>query len=261
MLQLGALGIRGEAGAGIVMDWRSQWSRLIREKVLTHYLVPDSRFGLPAGLVPHLPQRAPISLVDVGANRGEFAASVHAHCGLKSAVLIEPQPDLAALLATQFHGVPVKIANAAVSNAPGRARFNVLEADSCSSLLPILPDAGFSSREIDTRVKAQYDVDVFTLDEVLTRLEWSGVVDLLKIDTQGNELQVIDGATRTLSMVRFLWIEVSFRQLYEGDALFSTVHERLSRLGFRLYSLHEVFRGANRELLQADALFLGPEAA
>jgi FkbM family methyltransferase len=246
-------------GASVMIDARSRWSRLIREKVLSHYLVPDSRFGLPAGLVPHLPRQVPVSLVDVGANRGEFAASVRAHCGLNGALLIEPQPDLAALLSKEFQDA--KVANAAVSNAPGRARFNVLEADSCSSLLPILPDAGFSGRQIDTRVKAQYDVDVFTLDQVLAQSGWSNTIDVLKIDTQGNELQVIEGAVHTMPLVRLLWIEVSFRKLYEGDALFSTVHERLSALGFRLYSLHEVFRDANRELLQADALFLGPKAA
>jgi hypothetical protein len=63
-----------------------------------------------------------------------------------------------------------------------------------------------------------------------------------------------------MPMVRLLWIEVSFRSLYEGDALFEQVHTRLSALGFRLYSLHDVFRGVDRELLQADALFLGPRA-
>lgn len=235
-------------------------SRRLREAVLSHYLVPDSRFGLPSGLVPHLPRLVPVRVVDVGANRGAFSAAVRDHCGLQDALLIEPQPDLANALAGRFPEASVRVERVALSDTPGRARFNVVEADSCSSLLPIIPEAGFRDRAIDTRVRSQIDVEVRMLDDVVQRNAWSGVIDLLKIDTQGNELRVLEGAVDTLRQVRLLWIEVSFRKLYEGDTQFAPLHDRLTTLGFRLYSLHEVFRSARRELLQADALFLGPRA-
>lgn len=241
-------------------DWRVALSRRLREAVLSHYLVPDSRFGLPSGLVPHLPRRVPVSVVDVGANRGDFSAAVRDHCGLRAALLIEPQPELKDNLSARFPEQTVRVEQVAVSDAPGRVRFDVLEADACSSLLPIIPGAGFDDRAIDTRVRAQVDVDVLTLDDVLRRAAWSGVIDVLKIDTQGNEVQVLNGASDTLPLVRLLWIEVSFRRLYEGDTQFAPLHDRLTSLGFRLYSFHEVFRSARRELLQADALFLGPRA-
>jgi FkbM family methyltransferase len=249
-----------DAAMSALARWRASVSRRVRQTILAHYLVPDSRFGLSSGLVPHLPQRVPVTLVDIGANRGNFAATIRAHCGLRSALLIEPQPDLAGGLSQRFPEQTVAIARVAVSDRSGRARLDVLEADSCSSLLPILPEAGFRDRGIDTRVRSQIDVEVVTVDELLYRHAWSGIIDVLKVDTQGTELQVLNGAERTLPLVRLLWIEVSFRRLYDGDAPFATVHERLSALGFRLYSLHEVFRSARRELLQADALFLGPQA-
>jgi hypothetical protein len=108
-------------------------------------------------------------------------------------------------------------------------------------------------------VKQRVDVQVTTLDRLVDQHQF-GDVDLLKLDTQGNELRAINGALATLARSRLLWIEVSFRSLYEGDAQFDQVHARLLQLGFRLYSLQDVFRGADRELLQADALFLGPKA-
>ena len=74
-----------------VKRWRDQLSPWIRERVLQHYLVPYSRFGLPPGLVPHLPTKQAVTLVDVGANRGEFTSAVQAHCGVERAVLVEPQ--------------------------------------------------------------------------------------------------------------------------------------------------------------------------
>lgn len=241
-------------------SWRQSVSRRIREKVLTHYLVPDSRFGLDPGLVPHLPLGTPITLVDVGAHNGDFADVIRQHCGLTSALLIEPQPALAASLKARFSSDPVRVANVAISDSAGRQPFEILEADTCSSLLTVRPEVGFNDREIDVRVRQRVEVDVTTLDAVVGQHLPDGPIDLLKVDTQGNEMRVIEGGAGVLARTRLLWIEVSFRSLYEGDTTFERINARLFESGFRLYSLHEVFRGADRELLQADALFLGPHA-
>jgi FkbM family methyltransferase len=228
--------------------------------VLTHYLVPDSRFGLDPGLVPHVPRDRPITLVDVGAHQGDFADVIRRHCGLAAAVLVEPQPALAAALSRRFPSAGVQVANVAVSDVIGTQPFEILEADTCSSLLTVRPEAGFQDRNIDVRVRERLNVPVTTLDTIVGQHLPYGTIDLLKVDTQGNELKVIEGGLGSLERTQLLWIEVSFRSLYEGDAPFGRVYARLLELGFRLYSLHDVFRGADRELLQADALFLGPQS-
>lgn len=240
--------------------WRDRASRAVRERVLRHYLVPYSQFGLDAGLVPHLPRGREITLVDIGCNRGDFTAAVAAHAGIRRAVLVDPQPALAPDLRRRFPDDRFQIASVALGERDSVAEFAILAADSCSSLLTVKPEAGFAGRQIDTTVTERRQVEVTSLDELLKRQQWLGTVDLLKIDTQGNELSVLKGAARSLRSVRLLWIEVSFHSLYEGDALFPEVHGFLSAAGFRFYSLHEVFRNANRELVQADALFLGPLA-
>jgi FkbM family methyltransferase len=214
---------------------------------------------LDAGLVPHLPQGVPISLIDVGANRGDFAAVIARHCGVRRALLVEPQTERCAELAARFAGQPVEIAQCALLDEPGEAMLNVLGADSCSSLLDV-DAASFEARGIDVTTHARQQVPVTTLDALLAARSWQGPVDLLKLDTQGTEMKILRGAAETLSRVRLLWIEVSFRSLYQGDGLFHEIHAELTRAGCRLYSIHDgVFRGADGELLQADALFLGPQ--
>ncbi len=64
------------------------------------------------------------------------------------------------------------------------------------------------------------------------------------------------GAQQSLKRTRLIWVEVSFRPLYEGSAVFSEVYDFLAGHGFYLGGLQEGFRGDGRELLQADALFL-----
>ena len=240
--------------------WHDALSLRIRERVLRHYLVPYSHVGLDAGLVPHLPRRTAVTLVDIGAHRGEFTAAVEAHCGIRKAVLVEPQPSLQLALEERFVGDRFHVCNDALSDHSGAQAFEILAADSCSSLLQVKAETGFRDRQIDVSVKERREVRLSTLDEVMARRPWDDPIDVLKVDTQGTELDVLRGATGTLLRVRYLWIEVSFRSLYEGDALFPEIHGFLSGRGFRFFSLHDVFRAADRELLQADALFLGPMA-
>ena len=240
--------------------WRDSLSRRVRQRVLRHYLVPYSRFGLDSGLVPHLAERSPVTLVDIGANRGDFAATIEAHCGIRRALLVEPQPARCEELRGRFPTPAFHVRNCALLDREGAAGLDVLGADRCSSLLPVKAEMGFAGRGIDTTVRERIQVPVATLDALLSEPGWEMPIDVLKIDTQGTELQVLQGGRASLARVRLLWIEVSFRSLYEGSALFPEIHEFLGRAHFKLYSLHEVFRGEDQELLQADALFLGPLA-
>ncbi len=135
---------------------------------------------------------------------------------------------------------------------------DILNFDYSSSILPVLHGVGGADQLLDLGVRERIVVPVRTLDDVLDEAGWIGAIDLLKIDTQGAELRVLKGGMRGLERVRLIWIEVSFRPLYEGSAVLSDVYAFLRSQGFRLYSLHEGFRGVDGELLQADALFLGP---
>jgi FkbM family methyltransferase len=82
--------------------------------------------------------------------------------------------------------------------------------------------------------------NVRTLDDAL---EDAGVTDpdVLKIDTQGSELLILQGATRTLQSVVAAKVEVEFLELYEGQPLFAEVDALLRASGFELIDLDRVF--------------------
>jgi len=233
---------------------RFRASGLLKALVFGFYKLPFSRFGLEPGLVPFLPPQSPITMVDVGAASGEFAATVQAHCGLRSALLVEPQPAFYRQLEERFPGPTMTVHNCAVSDASGTMPMEILNANYSSSLLPVIPEAGGANRRLDLSVRETIVVDVRRLDDLARQV--TGDIDLLKIDTQGSELHVLRGAVETLRRVRLIWIEVSFVPLYEGSALFADVHALLRQHRFYLHSLHDGFRGDHGELLQADALFI-----
>jgi len=172
------------------------------------------------------------------------------------ALLVEPMPARCRELEARFTDPRFMILQCAVSDSVGRVQFDILNADYSSSMLPVLPEVGGAGDRLDLRVKQRIDVETRPLDALVAEAALPGTIDLLKIDTQGAELHVLRGAAATLPRVRIIWVEVSFRAMYEGSALFAEIHDFLSASGFRFYSLHEGFRGADGELLQADALFL-----
>lgn len=231
-------------------------SGLVKRAVLGFYGIPHSLHGIDSGLVRFLPAGAPITLIDVGASSGQFTAAIAGHCGVRNAVLAEPLPERCRELRAKFDDARFAIHQCAVSNIAGITQMDILNFDYSSSLLSVIPTVGGAGTRLDLTVKERITVPTRTLDDLVAESGVSGAIDLLKIDTQGTELDVLKGAHRVLPRVRMIWTEVSFRAMYEGSALFADVQGLLVQNGFRLCTIQEGFRGADGELLQADALFL-----
>ena len=77
---------------------------------------------------------------------------------------------------------------------------------------------------------------------------------LLKIDVQGFELEVLKGATGMLPHIDAVYVEASYVELYEGQALHEEIERFLIEAGFTLdgrFNTH-IHQG---EPVQADLLF------
>lgn len=199
-------------------------SLAVRERVMRHYRMPFSRAGLEAGLVDLLPQGRSINLVDIGASSGDFAQTVNDHCGVRNALLIEPQPARVSELLARFPYSHFSIEQCAIADSERIVQMDVLNWHYSSSLLPLRHDMPALDKSFDFAVRERVPVCVRTLDEVMSKYVWRDEgVDLLKVDVQGGELSVLCGAQATLRRVRSIWTEVAFRTIYEGGALFSDI--------------------------------------
>jgi FkbM family methyltransferase len=108
-------------------------------------------------------------------------------------------------------------------------------------------------------------VDACPLDELLAA-EHIDDIDFLKVDTQGSERYVIEGAAHALaSSAVGVEVEVEFAPLYTGQPLFADVDTTLRGLGFALFDLRPCYwkRSAGRtlggphgQIVWADALYL-----
>ncbi len=85
---------------------------------------------------------------------------------------------------------------------------------------------------------------------------------LLKSDTQGHDLQVIDGAEGLLDRVAAILVETAVRPIYEGSPLLPELLAVMSGRGYELAGLFPVLGDSDGlRQIEFDALFLGTDPA
>lgn len=152
----------------------------------------------------------------------------------------------------------------ALGAKPGMATLFVTRQPACSSIYRPSPAAYERHPGLDVmRPEDTTIIDMVTLD-AWRSAEGIGRVDVLKVDTQGSELGVLEGATSTLESVSAVEVEVEFNELYEQAPLFSDVDTFLRRRGFVLWKLrdlaHYAQAGAPADWRTPDAWHLDARA-
>lgn len=136
----------------------------------------------------------------------------------------------------------------ALAAGPGTAKLNLTALGNMSSTL--VPNAAllarFRKKPSHTKLVGHAEMPADSLDNVAAA---AGVaVDVLKVDTQGSELEILEGAEASLrGSIFFAEVEVSFLERYRGQALFDEVVAHLRARGFELIDLYRPkrYRHAN----------------
>lgn len=199
-----------------------------------------------------------INLVDVGANRGSFYKEIRLiyKNSIINAFLIEPIPECINELQSKFSANKnITIKQAAISDHKESRDFHINQFDETSSLLKIKEHLK-ELEDVDIKQNQILKLTTSTLDEVLSEqnLNWNKI-DILKIDVQGCEDKVLIGGRNTLMKTHLIWVEVSFKPLYDGSCLFNDIYSILNDSGFALLEISDGHRSSQNELLQVNCLF------
>lgn len=202
-------------------------------------------------------QEHPIILMDVGA-RGEKPPELDSLRAYVRRVGFEPDLDEWRRLNATEEGIyfPCLLAG-----SMGRQELNLYRDRGYSSLLT-LTDRYQRLFIGKLPIDASLTLDAITLDHFLEQ-NANLAPDMLKLDTQGSELAILEGSVQSLATIGMVEVEVEFLQMYEGQPLFSDVATFMADQGFELLYLNrimvnrrEVYQGPSRgQLLFADALF------
>lgn len=195
-------------------------------------------------------------VLDVGANRGQFAAEMRRSGYAGRIVSFEPLSSAHQELLQASAGDAMWDAfpRCALGAHDGEAEINIAGNSESSSILPMLESHRSAAPESAYRGKET--IRIRTLDEVAAPYLKDARGTFLKIDTQGFEWQVLDGARATLPHVQGILVELSLVPLYQGQHLWREVIARLEAEGFTLWAFKPVFSDpvAGRTL-QMDGIF------
>jgi FkbM family methyltransferase len=202
------------------------------------FLVPEGDPGVGQALRAHgefarvlldviaqtLPALGPGAFVDVGANVGAVCLPVAARHPARRVLALEAHRGLSAVLAANAlcNGLTnVEVTHALVGREPGVRTFDTppLTASVDFGMLAVAAEGDFAERVL-----------VKTLDEVAPR-----DTRLVKIDVEGHELEVIQGARRLVRETRPAWI-VEALQKHEPDV--RTCLRLFLEEGYRAFLFH-----------------------
>ena len=195
------------------------------------------------------------TIFDVGANTGQYAMLMR-QLGFKGSIVsFEPLSEAFKVLENNArHDKNWSVSNMAIGNTDGETFINVSANSYSSSILDMLPSHIKSAPE-SAYIKKE-NVKIAKIDSIIDDYS-SGRDDLfLKIDTQGFEKNVIDGARNSLHRIKGVQMEMSLVPLYEGELLCFDMIEYMENMGFKLYSLESgFFDQESGRLLQIDGIF------
>lgn len=201
---------------------------------------------------PILPGLRLDAVVDVGANRGQFALCVRRHYPHARIFSFEPLQNAAATYRRVFAGDALAtLFTTAIAARAGSASMHVSRWDVSSSLLPI----GQAQRDNFpfTEEARQETVTLSPLSACIDRDALRGVA-MLKLDVQGFELSALEGCADLLDCFSYVYVEASFIELYVGQALAGDVLAYLLARGFSLACVANLEYGQSRRPIQADFL-------
>ena len=193
------------------------------------------------------------AVVDIGANRGQFALAVRRCFPCARIFSFEPLPGPARVYRALFDGDSnALVFECARGPVNGDTTIHISERDDSSSLLPIaeMQNVLFPG----TSEAGTETVRVRRLSDELNS-EQIAKPALLKLDVQGFELKALEGCDDLLDKFAWVYVECSFVELYEGQAFADAVVGWLRERGFQLAGVYHMSYDSEGRAIQADFLF------
>ncbi len=161
------------------------------------------------------------NFIDVGAYKGTYTDLILNNYKPKKILMFEPQKEIFEFLKKKYNeNKEIFLFNEALSNENKPARFNFNKHNLTSSLSSLDPDNSYLKLKaklfgttskgmiIDTKT-----IQTKTLFSILER-ENIADIDFLKIDTEGHELEVLQGMKEKINRVKHMLVEFHIDEIY-----------------------------------------------
>lgn len=187
----------------------------------------------------------PNTILDIGAYEGNWTEEISAIFPKAHVLMIEGQKNKKDILLKKSKNIPnSKVKIALLGAETKKVEFNVYETAS-------------SVFKEDNQTNAETEqIELILLDTIVLGTEFEQS-DLIKLDTQGYELEILKGGTNVLKSAKVVLMEVSMLGIYKDAPLIDEVIGFMKVKGFVLYDICSIMRRPyDKALFQSDFLFL-----
>ena len=192
-------------------------------------------------------------VLDVGANSGQFSQNLR-RIGYKRQI-ISFEPILSAFNELKKNSTKDKkwdVFNFALGDSEKESEINISQNSLSSSILNMKKEHLIS--EPKSKYIRREKIQIKKLDGLNEILKNYNNI-YLKIDTQGYEENILNGAKSLIKSIKGLQLEMSVYPMYEGQLLFNKFFEKLENLDFELWDIERTFSNPNTgKILQLDAI-------
>ncbi|WP_298922054.1 FkbM family methyltransferase [uncultured Roseobacter sp.] len=190
----------------------------------------------------------PTHIVDVSANHGNWSRAALTAFPTAKLSVFEPQKQLAEKHTDLAQNERVALHYKGLGDFDGSAPFTFHPRDDSSSFL-------YSASEASAQGYEQNEVEICKLDTAMAASEF-GMPEIVKIDAEGLDLKVLDGAPETISKAQVILIEATVAcPEYPNTA--AIVFQKMDALGFRLFDITDLNRTPERGILWLiEAVFI-----
>ena len=199
-----------------------------------------------------------LTIFDVGAYVGHIALKYNKLFPNSKIYCFEPFPESFSKLEQATSSYKnIAVINKGLSDQEGQSKFNANKSAPTNSLLKTyaLGKKNWGEGLLDTL--GSVDVELTTVDNFVEENNIKKI-DVLKLDVQGAEFLVLNGAKQSFEkgIVKMIYTEMIIVPTYEGQIPFEETIKLIKSYGFKLFSLYNFSLSKEGQLRQLDAIFI-----
>ena len=188
----------------------------------------------------------PKRFLDIGAHTGEFTQNILRLAPECQVVMVEANPNCEPYLQKLNHGYDIL----ALSNKQGKAELFVEKANMLGT------GASLYKENTEWYADGKFDKVEVELD-TLDNKKYFGyeVIDLIKLDVQGAELDILEGGRKTITRSKYVLIETSLVVYNHGAPMVDAIVPKMKEYGFYMEDILDYLKFNKNQISQMDILF------
>jgi FkbM family methyltransferase len=188
----------------------------------------------------------PKRFLDIGAHTGDFTKDLTRLTPNCEVIMVEANPNCEPYLQKLKYGYDM----VALSNKQGKAELFVEKANSIGT------GTSLYIENTDWYADGKFEKVEVELDTLDNRSYFADeIIDLIKLDVQGSELDILEGGRKTITRSNYVLMEVSLLQYNEKAPLIDSIVPVMKQYGFYIEDILAYAKINGNQIFQMDVLF------